>query len=63
MPAELAPTDQRDIPDLSNESSEEGGGGVWGMFVVMAFVFPSNCYVSQTPAFMEMAKHLPADGQ
>jgi len=33
------------------------------MFVVMAFVFPSNHYVKWSPAFWDVAKHLPADGK
>jgi len=31
------------------------------MFKVMAFVFPSNSYMSSSPAFLEMVEHLPAD--
>ena len=31
-----------------------------GMFGVMPFVFPSNCYMCWSPAFLE---HLPADGK
>ena len=46
---------------LSNKSwgkKEEGG-----MLGVMVFVFPSNHYEWGSPAVLEMAEHLPADGK
>jgi len=38
-----------------------GQGGQIRMFRVMAFVFPSNCYIWWSPVFLEKAEHLPAD--
>jgi len=34
-----------------------------GHFRVTAFVFPSNHDKQWSPAFLEMAEHLPADGK
>ena len=39
---------------------EEGGRGTFG---AMAFVIPSNHYVWWSPAFLEMAEQLPAEGK
>ena len=33
------------------------------MFEVMAFVCPSNRYARWSPAFLEVAEHLPTDGK
>ena len=63
----LTPTDQRDIPYhmMSCSAYKAGrrrrkGGDTFG---VMAFVLPSNCQAWWSPAFLEMAEHLPADGK
>lgn len=34
-----------------------------GAFKLLHFVFPSNIYIGWSPAFLEMAKHLAADGK
>jgi len=39
---------------------DEGGRG--GTFGVLAFGFPSNHYAWRSPALLEVAEHLPADG-
>lgn len=39
---------------------KEGGRGV---FRIMVFVLPSNSYRWWSPAFLEMAEHLPVDGK
>ena len=62
---QLTPTDQRAIPYHMTSCSaykagEEEGRGTFG---VMVFVFPSHCYTWWSPAFLEMAEHLPAHGK
>jgi len=39
---------------------EERRGGTFG---VTAFVVPSNSYARRSPAFLEVAEHLPTDGK
>jgi len=65
QPGQLTPTDPRDIPYHVTSCSvyKAGGRRKGGMFRVMAFVCPSNCYAWWSPAFLEMAAHLPADGK
>ena len=40
-----------------------GDGGRGETFGVMAFVFPSNCYMWWSPALLGMAEHPPASGK
>ena len=65
QPGQLAQTDQRDIPHhvalclaMTAGGKEEGG-----MLGVVAFVFPRNHEVPRSPAFQELAEHLPMDGK
>ena len=64
---QVTQTDQRDIPyhmmscSVYKELGGRGGGAA--AFGVMVFVFPSNHYVWQSPAFLGMAEHLPAHGK
>ena len=62
---QLTPTDQRDIPHHMASCSAYKAGGrrrKGGTFGVMAFVFPIHRYTWWSPAFLEMAEHLPANG-
>ena len=63
---QLSPTDQRDIPYHMTSCSAYKAGGKrrnGGTFRGMVFVFPSNGYAWWSPAFLEMAEHLPAHGK
>lgn len=61
QPGQLNLTDQRCMPrhmtSCSAVKSQWKAEETEGAFVVMAFVFPSNCYVSWGPAFQEVAGH------
>ena len=66
QPGQLTPTDQRDIPYHMTSCSAYKARGrrrKWGMFGVMVFVFTGNHYTWWSPAFLEVAEHLPADGK
>ena len=63
---QLTPTAQRDIPDhMTSCSAYKAGGrrGKAGTIGAMAFVFPSHRYAWWSPAFLEVAEHLPANGK
>ena len=66
QPGQLTPTDQKDIPDHMTSCLAYKAGGRRrnrGTFGVTTFVFPSHCYAWWSPAFLEMAEHLPAHGK
>lgn len=60
---QLTPIHQRDIPyhmtlHPAVTSGVRGGGG--GHSEWMVFIFPSNCHMGCSPAFLGKAEHLPA---
>lgn len=62
----MAPNDQRDIPeDMASHSvyKVEGRRKKEGMFGMMALVFPSNCCIRWARTVLEMAEHLPNEGE
>ena len=66
QPGQLTPSDQRDIPYYMASCSAYKAGGrrrTGRLFGLMEFVFSSNYYAWWSPAFLEMAEHLPADGK
>jgi len=65
-PGQLTPADQRDIPYhmmLCSVIKTVGKKEEGAKFRVTVFVFPSNCYKQRSPAFLEMAEHLPVNGK
>lgn len=62
---QLTPTDPRNIPGHMASCSvyKAGGRRKWGMSGVMVFVIPNHHYMWWSPAFLEMAEHLPAGGK
>ena len=66
QPGQLTLAEQRAIPYCTMSCSAikaEGKKEERGMFGVMAFVIPSNRCMWQSPAFLETAEHLPANGK
>jgi len=63
---QLTPTDENNIPyhTMSCSACKAGERGrKWGTFGVMAFLFSSSHYAWWSPAFLEMAEPLPANGK
>lgn len=61
---QLIQTYQRDIPyHMPSRLAIKNTGKKGGWFRVTVFVFPRNHYMWWSPAFLEMAKHLPANGK
>jgi len=66
QPAQLTSSDKRDIPHHMPSCSAvkaQGRKEEEQTFRVMMFVFPSNHHTCWGPAFLEMSKHLHADGK
>lgn len=57
--------DPRNIPfhTASCSAQKAEGRREWGMSGVMVFAIPRHHYMGWSPAFLEMAEHLPAGGK